>query len=81
MYADINMNGGWLNDSVTNNSELFHSLTKQPESFNTITSHTEQIEGIVAIGVTISALTRIAKDNGYIIHDVPADVNSTFLVL
>ena len=79
MYADISINGGWLNDSLASNSELFHSITKQPESeVNMITSHTEQMEGIVAIGDTISALTRIARDNGYTIHDVPADDDCLF---
>ena len=32
----------------------------------------------MAIGDKISALTRIAKENGYIIHDVPADGDCLF---
>ena len=54
LYADIIINDGWLNDSVANNNESFHSISKQLKSeVNTITSHTEQMEGIVAIGDTM----------------------------
>ena len=79
LYADISINDEWLNDSIANKSELFNSLTKQPDELesgiNTTAKCTKQM---VQIDDTISPLTRIAKENGYIIHDVPGDGDCLF---
>ena len=79
MYAGVSINDEWLNDSVANNSELFNSLTKQPDGLesrvNTTAKYTEQV---VQIDDTISSLTVIAKENGYIIHDVSGDGDCLF---
>ena len=47
LYADVNINDEWLNDSVANKSELFNSLTKRPDELksgvNTTAKCTKQM--------------------------------------
>ena len=92
LYKDIKINEGWVNDSLTADSELFTGLTEPTEESmhtdNTCTGTEESMDtDACASGDQPSSienacdviLSTIASRNGFNIHTVPADGNAYFL--
>ena len=111
LYADVNVNEYWVDESQTNDIDVFQGLVRQPETNNfdcvpsntpqehtqedsTCTNQSEPMECEPSLTdgnnspllndstndlVTAShRLTRVARENGFTIHNVPGDGNCLF---
>ena len=77
LYADAEVDGSWLSNSVANNAELFTSLTEETTSRDESPA-CSQLDSITR---ACDVLCDIAKRNGYSIHDVPSDGNCLFAAI
>lgn len=109
LYADVNVNEHWVDESQANDGDLFQGLVRQPktnilddvpsktlqqDTLEDSTNHNEPMEcepglthGHNACVLNGSAnhivaawdrLTRLARENGFTVHDVPGDGNCLF---
>ena len=91
LYSDIDINQEWLEHGMTDDEELFSSLleptdTSEPEPMQCEASVSpctpcQLVDPVACDNTAFTTLTAFARDNGFIIHDVPRDGDCMFSAL
>ena len=75
LYADIEINGQWLEQAMSSNEELFTSIVEQSDVNASDIIYKCKTDPFT---VASTALEQLAHENGFAIHNVPSDGNCMF---